>query len=222
MTTMHPMLFVHRMLSSLVRFDRPAFMLIPMSVAAIYATVASSMLNSSGNGSMLYIAVLLDLAVSILALLTVLRIGIKSLFSSSVLRIGIKSLFSSSVSYDADGDEPTKPARVNGSAPWGRKSIPDQLPLPTGRSRLSLSGENTLEDLRIALRRTEEKILERNLDPALEKILMKLALALEPHIKAGYRVTSIEVRISPPPKDFQTNQAKGRGEEAIPVTPKSK
>ncbi len=203
------MLFVHRMLSSLVRFDRPAFMLIPMSVAAIYATVASSMLNSSGNGSMLYIAVLLDLAVSILALLTVLRIGIKSLFSSSV-------------SYDADGDEPTKPARVNGSAPWGRKSIPDQLPLPTGRSRLSLSGENTLEDLRIALRRTEEKILERNLDPALEKILMKLALALEPHIKAGYRVTSIEVRISPPPKDFQTNQAKGRGEEAIPVTPKSK
>jgi len=201
------MLFVHRMLSSLVRLDRPSVMLIPMSIVAVYATIASSMLGKS-NGS-LYIAVMLNLAVSVLALLTVLRIGVRSFLSSSV-------------SYEADEDEPTKPARVNGSALWGRKSIPDQLPLPTGRSRLSLSGENTLEDLRIALRRTEEKVLERNLDPALEKILMKLALALEPHIKAGYRVTSIEVRISPPPKDFQDNPAKGRSEEAIPVTPKSK
>jgi len=202
------MLLVHRMLSSLIRLDRPVVMLIPMSAAAVYATIASYMLSSSGNTTAIYIAVLFDLAVSVLTLLTVLRIGIRSLLSGSV-------------SYSADEDEPTKPARVKWSAPWDRMSILDQLPLPTGRSRLSLSGQNNLEDLRTALGRAEERILERNLDPALEKILMKLALALEPHIKAGYRVTSIEVRISPSSNNLNET-SKGRSEESIPVTPKSK
>ncbi|MEM3638052.1 MAG: hypothetical protein QXX17_02480 [Conexivisphaerales archaeon] len=197
-------MFEQKMLNSLFRLDRPAFLLLPMSVAAIFASVASST-----RGTMVYAAVLLDLAVSILALFTVLRITISSITSGSAH------------SY-AGEDEPTKPAGVNGSAPWGRKSIPDQLPTSAKWSRLSLSGENSFEELRLAIRRMEEKVLEGDLDPALEKILTKLAMALEPHIKAGYRVTSIEVRISPPARDTKGDYGAGKNEEAIPVTPKSR
>jgi len=133
-------------------------------------------------------------------------------FALSIISLSAVALFSRfRILTHAAEDEPT--ALVEGEPLLAARRldrIPDQVtaPLPSARLTLASEKDEEMEKFR--------ELVERFMDPELQRILIKLAEALEPHIRAGYKVKSIEVRIAPKRRPSE------QGKDQISVAPKAK
>jgi hypothetical protein len=105
-------------------------------------------------------------------------------------------------------------------APDEPEGVPDQVPTPIPLGRLGFSINQVGEGLDQIMATKVGRKPRVMLDPSTQQVLAKLEEALAPDIMAGYRISSIEVKIAPvkPKGRFGVNRTPKKA-EPIAVAP---